>query len=468
MSLFGKSAKELVNDAIILEKQGKYNEAVQLLRKAINDDQKYAYAYNLIAWIYAVNDYELEQALGYANKAISFADSTQHKANYIDTRAEIFIRLQRIDEAIDDLRKCINLYGGVDKQDVDHSASYRLAYCYFVKQDITTAFTWISEALKRNPKNPTIHLINGDICLSLEQYIAAINSYKKALDNASEWNFNYLVYGTTTDDEQVKIFKSNCLINMGSAFYYTEDYESCWNCNKQSYELFKQPTSIINLASLAAKRKDKIHVRTLLEEGISLIDTQIHYSSINALLTDPDLEEYRDIVLDLLRNHEKITQLTYVQHKKSSQERRENSDHKNDAHSVVLTGSVKHLVIGTSIGGNMSTFTNKGDNYGLQVGRDFTGGVANFGAVEQSELRNELEKLKSQIEDAKNKGVINEDIAEVASQHVTKAMVEANKPSPVSTTLVEHLNKAKNFLEHAVPLVEGVAKVINIVKAFSS
>ena len=466
MSLFGKSAQELCNDAFAFEKQGKYNDAVESFKKAINDNPKYSKAYNGMAWAYAINNYELEEALNYANKAIAFADSLQNQANYIDTRAEIFLRLERFNEAIDDLKKCINLYGGIDKQDINYSASYRLAWCYLVTQNTSAAFSWINEALQLSPQNPFIYSTHGDICLNLEQYITAIDSYKKAIDKHSEWNFNYPVYGEIITPEQKNIVKSNLLISMGVAFYNIDDYNNCLICNKQSYELFKQPVSIINLASLAAKREDTASMRNLLEEGIALIDTQNHAHVINSLLTDPSLEKYRDLVLDLLKNHGKITPIIYTQHKKAWQEKKETK--KNDAGLIITGGSVGTIVIGKSTkeGDKVSTFNINQDHQtvnGQQVIGD--NNKVNYGVEKQLELRNELDKLKKQIEEAKNKNVIDEDMAEVATQNVEEAIKEASKSQPSSTNLITFLTKAKKFSGEAVPIVENIAKVVSVVKA---
>lgn len=468
--IFGKSAAELFNDAVALEKQGMYNDAVQLLKKAIGNDQKFAPAYNLIAWIYAIHNYELEQALAYANKAVSLASTPKSHANYIDTRAEVLARLQRFDKAITQFGECLKISGGVDDQGINYSIGYRLGLCYLAKQDFNNAFSWISKALQRNPKNPIIYSTNGDICLALERYATAIDSYSMAINSSSGWDFSYPVYGRQSAPEQVNMFIATCLINMGVAFYNTEDYENCWNANKQSYDLCKLPNSIINLASLAAKNGDKASMRKLLEEGIPLIDVQNSGDIINFMITHPNMEENRDIVLDLLRNHNKITLNLYTQHKKAWQERKD-AGYKSNASGLMMSGPIKQVVIGSSAfleEGNMNSFnTNIGrDNNApiTNVGGDFTGNI-NFGSVSgRSDLLEELEKLKKQIEHAKNEKAINEDIAESAHQHVAKAIDEASKPSPTATTLVQHLNKARNFLEHVVSLATCVAQAIAAVK----
>lgn len=467
-SLFGKSANELYQEAVKHENKGMYNDAIQLYNKAIGVDPKFASPYNALAWIYALHNSYFEQALIYANKAITLESNPEDKAVFIDTRAEIYIRMARLDEAIQDFNEYFKISGGVDKLDLNYGASYRLGFCYYVKQDFNNASLWINKAIERKPQNPFIYSTNGDICLAMERYTAAINSYKEGIEKSSNWNFNYpLIQRSTT--EQVNKFVASSLINMGVGFYNTEDYDHCWLANSRSYELYKSPVSIANLASLAARSGDKASMRRLLEEGIPLIDINIHNFLINFMITHPNLEEHRNIVLDLLRNHNKISQPLYVQYKKAWQERRDTNINSKTS-SLLMSGPIKQVVIGSSNyleGGNMSNFKTNigGDSIGLtNVGGDLSGSI-NFGSIsKKTDLIKGLEELKGIIDHEKNKKTINEDIADSASLYVEKAIDEANKPTPDSTTFFQHLSKAKNFIEHVVGLATGVGQLIAAAK----
>ncbi|MBN3040299.1 MAG: CPBP family intramembrane metalloprotease [Candidatus Omnitrophica bacterium] len=84
-----------------------YSEQEKLLNVCIRTEPDNSIAYNDLAWIYAQNDKNLDQALELVDKALSFEEDNPA---YLDTKAEVLFRLGRVNEAIDIERKLINSY----------------------------------------------------------------------------------------------------------------------------------------------------------------------------------------------------------------------------------------------------------------------------------------------------------------------------------------------------------------------
>ena len=76
----------------------RFEEKEELLLKSIQDQPKFADAYNTLAWTYAENGKRLDQGLFIIDKAIELKpDNLQYK----DTKAEILYKMKRYDEAIE-------------------------------------------------------------------------------------------------------------------------------------------------------------------------------------------------------------------------------------------------------------------------------------------------------------------------------------------------------------------------------
>ncbi|SRR5260221_9824315 len=104
---------------------------------------------------------------------------------------------------------------------------------------------------------------------------------------------------------------------------------------------------------------------------------------------------------------------------------------------------------------NMAQFDMRGQKVtGNQyiAGRDM-----NFGAVEDTaDLIAELEKLKGEVAQAGETGILSEETATDAEYQVTKAVQQAQRPNPNKKTIVDHLTTAKS-------LIEGVSAVSGLV-----
>jgi len=107
----------------------------------------------------------------------------------------------------------------------------------------------------------------------------------------------------------------------------------------------------------------------------------------------------------------------------------------------------------------MGTFDMRGQHVGQQynAGRDM-----NFsGAQTYEDVTTELEKFNAQLMQAKEAGILPEDIATDVQYQVTKALQQGKKPEPDKKSMIEHLTTAKE-------LVEGVAAAGGLATALFS
>ncbi len=101
------------------------------------------------------------------------------------------------------------------------------------------------------------------------------------------------------------------------------------------------------------------------------------------------------------------------------------------------------------------------------AGRDM-----NFGAVQTPEdLITVLEKLKGELDQAKQAGIISEEEATDAEYQVTKAVQQVKKPDADKKTILDHLNAAKSLIAGitaASGLVTALTGAIEIVQKLFS
>ena len=117
----------------------------------------------------------------------------------------------------------------------------------------------------------------------------------------------------------------------------------------------------------------------------------------------------------------------------------------------------------------MANFDMRGQRVTNQynAGRDM-----NFGAIQTSEdLITALERLNEQFTQAKEAGMLSEEMATDAQYQVTKATQQAKKPDPDKKTILDHLTTAKTLIEGATAasgLVTTLTAAIQIVQKLFS
>jgi hypothetical protein len=128
-----------------------------------------------------------------------------------------------------------------------------------------------------------------------------------------------------------------------------------------------------------------------------------------------------------------------------------------DAHSIISAGTV-------SQGGNMTVFDQRNQNVNYQYN---AAGDISFDRVQNRiELVAELEKLKAELSKASSAGAIDGEVVTDGEYQITKAVQQAQKPEPNKKIILEHLGKAKTFIEGATVatgLVTALVKATELV-----
>jgi len=105
----------------------------------------------------------------------------------------------------------------------------------------------------------------------------------------------------------------------------------------------------------------------------------------------------------------------------------------------------------------MATFDQRGQRVNTQYN---AGHDIHFSAVQTSaDLVTELEKLKQQIAQATESGILPEETATDADYQVTKALQQAKKPEPEKKTLLDHLTTTKALLDN-IAAASGLVTVV--------
>ena len=97
------------------------------------------------------------------------------------------------------------------------------------------------------------------------------------------------------------------------------------------------------------------------------------------------------------------------------------------------------------------------------AGRDM-----NFGAVQTPEdLMTALEQLNEQFTQAKEAGVLSEEMATDVQYQVSKAAQQAKKPDPDKKTMLDHLSMAKTLIEGVTAASGLVTPLVNAIHLVS-
>ncbi|MBD2169415.1 hypothetical protein H6G04_34195 [Calothrix membranacea FACHB-236] len=315
------------NQTVALTQQGNYHQASQIFLAILQTNPQHAPTYNYLAWIYSIHNYQLDQALAFANKAVLLANNHFDRACFIDTLAEVYARKQQLDTAIQLSLDCLKIFQSINQSPSSLITYFRLAWCYQHKQDFHSTYNILQQILQFNNLGARDYANIGDICYTIGtallikgiyheaiyHYQYAENQYKTAIQIASHQNIA----------NDILLFKLSCNIgNKGVIFYYLENYENCKLTHQEAYKIYPyNPYPPMNLAQLAAR--DKKRQEMLYWLGITMplvIDNPPFIQQghlISTMLNDLDFDKYKDDVLGLLFNHSKINSADYQRHLKS-------------------------------------------------------------------------------------------------------------------------------------------------------
>ncbi|MDJ0617288.1 MAG: hypothetical protein QNJ63_11175 [Calothrix sp. MO_192.B10] len=316
------------NQAVALTQQGNYHQATQIFLTILQTNPQHAPTYNYLAWIYAIHNYQLDQALAFANKAVQLASNHLDQACFIDTLAEVYARKKQLDTAINLSLDYLKIFQSINQFPSSPITYFRLAWCYQMKQDFNQAYYFIQQVLRFNNIGANEHLTIGDICYaiafctssqgmyhdSLSHFDNAIQHYQMSLNFAQNQNLNLEIF---------KFKLSACLNDKARVFVALEDYPNSQFLYHQAHDVYSlNPYPLVNLALLAARAKNKQQMLFWLAKTMPLIVDMPPYVQkeklIYILLTDIDFDAYKEDILVFLFNHGKINQYEYAQFMKTA------------------------------------------------------------------------------------------------------------------------------------------------------
>ncbi|HAZ43422.1 MAG TPA: hypothetical protein DDW76_22055 [Cyanobacteria bacterium UBA11369] len=115
----------------------------------------------------------------------------------------------------------------------------------------------------------------------------------------------------------------------------------------------------------------------------------------------------------------------------------------------------------------MSVFDQRGQKVSYQYN---AAGDINLSAVHnRADLVSELEKLKTEVKKARDAQVIDTEVATDVDYEITKAVQQASKPEPSKNTILDHINKAKDYLKgvaEAGGILTALIQVAELVQKF--
>ncbi|MBF2016056.1 MAG: hypothetical protein IGS23_12795 [Rivularia sp. T60_A2020_040] len=316
------------NQALAYTQQGNYHQATQIFLAILQQNPQHAPTYNYLAWIYAIHNYQLDQALAFAKNAVQLANNHVDRACFIDTLAEVYAHRQEFDAAIKLSLECLQIFQSLNKYPSSPTTYFRLAWCYQIKQDLNKTYHFIQQVIKLNGIGAAEYLTIGDICYavafnigdkgvfheSLSHFDNAIKHYQISLNIAQKQNLNL---------EMFRFKLSSCLNDKARVFVALEDYQNSQSLYHQSHNVYtSNPYPLVNLALLAARAKNKPQMLLYLTKAMPLIIDMPPYVQkeklIYILLTDIDFDFYKEDILGFLFNHGKINQYEYTKFLKTA------------------------------------------------------------------------------------------------------------------------------------------------------
>ncbi|MEM8719940.1 MAG: tetratricopeptide repeat protein [Cyanobacteria bacterium P01_G01_bin.39] len=323
-------ARKLYQKALENQNNGLNGEAINLLWEALKKDPTYSEAYNHIAWSYALANIYLIEAETLAHSAIKFAQNPIFLSAANNTLGEIYLRQNKIPLAIRAFQNSL-----VTVQTFE--SLYRLSFCHQISQDPLGAYQALIHAKELQTEHYVdVYIKLGHTCIALERYSEAIENFTFGL-RISSHNFCYGLtdWGSWYEihpGDVLNLRKCEILLGLGLAYFRLQDFISSKNCWKDANNIFPRHTyPLYNLACIASRLNNESELYCLLEKLMPLIVDQSYaydppnitnkvfeFSSsilIDQLLKEPDCQNHRDIVLEVLWKYKKITELFYINSK---------------------------------------------------------------------------------------------------------------------------------------------------------
>jgi tetratricopeptide (TPR) repeat protein len=324
----------LFNQAVALSQQANYPEATKIFLHILQTNPQHAPTYNYLAWIYAIHNFQLDQALAFANNAVQLATNPVDRACFIDTLAEVYARRQELDTAIQLSLEYLNILQSINQYPSSPTTYFRLASCYQIKQDFRSAYNAIQHISQFKNLGARDYATIGDICYLMGNTVLMKGVYHEAIHHFNNADNQYRtaiqVASNQNISQDILLFQLSC--NTGSkgvAFYYIEDYHNSKLAHQEAYKIYPySPYPPTNLAQIAARDKNRQEMLYWLGVAMPYVIDHPPFIQqghlVSTMLNDLDFYEYKDDVLGLLLNHGKINSLDYQRHLKSWMDQKSN------------------------------------------------------------------------------------------------------------------------------------------------
>ena len=303
-------AKKLFDRSLELQQAGRLPEAINLLLQSIQKDNTYAPAFNNLAWLIALRKdlHGIQAAEQYALRALQYADGPADRASFLDTLGEVYMVQGRLDDAIQQFQESLRVNPELDAAASEYGPSFRLAICYFQKQEMLKAHSAVIRAVQAGSANPFVYNLLGLINLELQRFNDAVQSFREAIRLTPAWTFHIPLPPPMPLEEWRQLTLSNFYCGLGMAYYRLEKIEAYREANQEAIDAYPaNPTPLINLASLSAREEAVAEMRAYLEDGLRLMVRPQHDFLIQYMLTEPNFESARDVVYEMLLTHNFIS-----------------------------------------------------------------------------------------------------------------------------------------------------------------
>jgi hypothetical protein len=247
-----------------------------------------------------------------------------------------------------------------------------------------------------------------------------------------------------------RVLKTRCLGNWTNGYYQVSGYgvplSEIKNENlKKRLTTFRVSDGIRTVEQLAARQEMHLLVSADITAMVNgyVSEDGYGYSELEFAVRPHHFEQILDTVRNrLLKFVLKLNANWHIDDKPPSKSE--------------VQGLLSVTIFNNQPGADMSVFDQRGQQVNYQY--NAAGNININAAQNKNELADEIEKLKEEIERAKESKAIDPDVAVEAEYHLIQAAKEARKERPKKGVFLQYIEKAKGLLE-------GLPKVTELVTA---
>lgn len=235
---------------------------------------KLAGIYSKLGELYLSNNFDIQLAHKYYNKALGLAIETEDRNIIADIYNDIgglFYSQQNYDESLEYYLKAFDFWKTIDNKEGTARALNNIGEIYRQKKQLTKAFEYYSKSLSINEKigslrNKAANLENMGMIKSAEgNTTKAFEFYEQSLALYSENNF---------PDDQIQI-----LVLMGKEYFKINQSEKAYNYFYDAYENSKKSNDLRQMSSSALGLSNSL-------EKMNDHQNSLKYFKIHSAITD--------------------------------------------------------------------------------------------------------------------------------------------------------------------------------------